>query len=53
MGNLCEDLVSQWGREVGFLRPTQIQASNSSTDQGGGKRRPVIAEYFFVLIEIA
>ena len=27
--------------------------SNSSTDQGGGKRRPAIAEYFFVLIEIA
>jgi hypothetical protein len=27
--------------------------SNSSTVQGGGKRRPVIAEYFFVLIEIA
>ena len=26
--------------------------SNSSTDQGG-KRRPAIAEYFFVLIEIA
>jgi len=25
----------------------------SSTDHGGGKRRPVIAEYFFVLIEIS
>jgi hypothetical protein len=25
--------------------------SNSSTIQGGGKRRPVIAEYVFVLIE--
>jgi hypothetical protein len=27
--------------------------SNSSTVQGGGKRRPVIARYFSVLIQIA
>jgi hypothetical protein len=29
------------------------QLGVTSADHGGGKRRPVIAEYFFVLIEIA
>ena len=31
VGNLCEDLVSQYGREVGFLRPIQVSR--------GGKRQ--------------
>jgi len=36
VGNLCEDLVSQYGREVGFLRPSLM------TEAPSDQRPPIL-----------